>query len=71
MIEMAERILERPVRLATPRGLDNMPVQMEQPEYTTAVGLLLYAARFERLEQQRGMKFGERLAKFLRGEGWN
>jgi len=71
MIEVAERILEKPVRLAIPRRLGNMPPDIEQPEYSAAVGLLLYAGRLERLEQQRHVGFGERLKKLMRGEGWN
>ena len=71
MIEVAERILEKPVRLAIPRRLSNMPPDIEQPEYSAAVGLLLYAGRLERLEQQRHVGFGERLKKLMRGEGWN
>jgi len=69
MIEVAERILEKPVRLAIPRRLGNMPPDIEQPEYSAAVGLLLYAGRLERLEQQRHVGFGERLKKLMRGEG--
>jgi len=47
--ELAEKIFNLPVRVASPRGLAEMSDEVEQPEYSAAVGMILYAARARRL----------------------
>lgn len=47
--ELTERIFNLPVRVAAPRGLGEMSDEVSQPEYATAVGLVLYGARTRRL----------------------
>ncbi len=47
--EMAEKTFVLPVRVASPRGIGGMNEEMNQPEYATAVGLVLYGARTRRL----------------------
>jgi len=51
--ELAERIFNLPVRVASPRGLAGMSEEVSQPEYATAVGLVLYGARTKRLAGAR------------------
>ena len=51
--ELAERIFNLPVRVAAPRGLAGMSDEVSQPEYATAVGLILYGARARRLAGAR------------------
>jgi cell division protein FtsA len=46
--ELAEKIFNLPVRIAAPRGLAGMTDEVSQPEYATAVGLVLYGARTKR-----------------------
>ena len=46
--ELAEKIFNLPVRVAAPRGLAGMTDEVSQPEYSTAVGLVLYGARTRR-----------------------
>ena len=48
LCELAERIFNLPVRVASPRGLAGMSEEVSQPEYATAVGLVLYGARTRR-----------------------
>jgi cell division protein FtsA len=50
--ELAERMFSLPVRVASPRGLEGMNEEVSQPEYATAVGLLVYAGRARRLAAQ-------------------
>jgi len=46
LVELAREILGLPVRLGTPRRLPgDWPAALDQPYYSTAVGLLWYAAR--------------------------
>jgi cell division protein FtsA len=47
--ELAEKVFNLPVRIAVPRGLSGMSEQVSQPEYATAVGLVLYGARTRRV----------------------
>jgi len=42
--ELAERIFGLPVRRGLPVNLKGMPEELMKPMYTTAAGLLLYAA---------------------------
>jgi len=53
LAELAERIFNLPVRVASPRGLAGMSEEVSQPEYATAVGLVLYGARTRRLAGAR------------------
>ena len=46
--ELAEKVFNLPVRIAAPRGLAGMTDEVSQPEYSTAVGLVLYGARTKR-----------------------
>lgn len=46
--ELADRVFSLPVRVASPRGLGEMSEQVSRPEYSTVVGLVLYAARARR-----------------------
>jgi cell division protein FtsA len=49
LVELSESVFNLPVRVAAPRGLAEMSEQVSQPEYSTAVGLVLYGARTRRL----------------------
>jgi cell division protein FtsA len=49
LVELTEKIFNLPVRVATPRGLADMSEEVSRPEYSTAVGLVLYGALTRRL----------------------
>ncbi|MGC2664229.1 MAG: cell division FtsA domain-containing protein, partial [Candidatus Acidiferrales bacterium] len=53
LCELAERIFNLPVRVASPRGLAGMSEEVSQPEYATAGGLVLYGARTRRAAGNR------------------
>jgi cell division protein FtsA len=46
--ELAEKVFSLPVRVARPRGLEGMGESAALPEYSTAVGLVLYGNRARR-----------------------
>jgi len=48
LLEMMEQTFHLPGRIAEPHGILDLPEQVAQPEYATAVGLVLYAARARR-----------------------
>ncbi len=46
--EMTEQLFHLPVRIAEPKGILDLPEQVAQPEYATAIGLVLYGAKARR-----------------------
>lgn len=53
LTELSEKIFNLPARIAAPRGLAGMNEEVSQPEYSTAVGLVLYGARTRRVAGNR------------------
>ncbi len=47
VVELAEQILDMPVKLAMPKGVEELPDNIATPEYATAIGLINYAIRHE------------------------
>jgi cell division protein FtsA len=67
LVEMMEYAFHLPVRVAQPRGLVDMPEQVQQPEYATVVGLVLYGARARRTQAQRSTNFVAKLKAMFAG----
>jgi cell division protein FtsA len=67
LVEMMELAFHLPVRAAEPRGLVDMPEQVEQPEYATVVGLVLYGAKARRLHALRSTNFVAKLKAMFAG----
>ena len=67
LVEMMELAFHLPVRVAEPRGLVDMPEQVEQPEYATVVGLVLYGAKARRLHAMRSTNFVAKLKAMFAG----
>ena len=65
--ELAEKIFSLPVRLAVPRGLSEITEGVSQPEYSAAVGLVLYGARARRHAAQRSGGWTEKLKGLFAG----
>lgn len=65
--ELAERVFNLPVRVALPRGLAEMSEQVSQPEYSTAIGLVLYTARTRRVSAARPTGFLGKLKSMFAG----
>ena len=66
--EVAERMFSLPVRCAAPRGLEDMPEELSQPEYATVVGLLLYGAHARRVAAQRPTTLVAKLKSMFVGQ---
>jgi cell division protein FtsA len=67
LAELAERMAGLPVRVAMPRGLEDMTDDVAKPEYATAVGLVLYGARAQRSQAQRAT-IGSKLKALFAGQ---
>jgi len=65
--ELAERSLHLPVRIAEPKGLADLPEQVAQPEYATAIGLVLFGAKARRSAPQRSGNLVSKLKAMFAG----
>jgi cell division protein FtsA len=66
-VELAEQTFHLPVRIAEPKGLADLPEQVAQPEYATAVGLVMYGAKMRRTAAQRSGNFVSKLKAMFAG----
>jgi len=67
LVDLAERVFNLPVRVATPRGLEGMSEEVSQPEYSTAVGLVLYGTRARRIVGARPAGWVNKLKSMFAG----
>jgi cell division protein FtsA len=67
LTELSEKVFNQPARIAVPRGLSGMSEQVSQPEYATAVGLVLYGARTRRVAGARGNGWVGKLKSMFAG----
>jgi cell division protein FtsA len=65
--ELAEKLFNLPVRVAIPRGLGEMSEEVSRPEYSTAVGLVLYGARTRRVAGAKPTGFMGKLKSMFAG----
>ncbi len=65
--EMAEHGFHLPVRIAEPKGLADLPELVAQPEYATAVGLVMYGAKARRTAPQRAGNLVSKLKAMFAG----
>lgn len=66
--ELAEKMLMLPVRVAAPRGLHGAADEILQPEYSTAIGLVLYGARVRRAPGARPAGWTGKLKALFAGQ---
>ncbi|HJZ64636.1 MAG TPA: cell division protein FtsA [Candidatus Acidoferrum sp.] len=62
--EMMEQVFHLPVRVAEPKGISELPEQVAQPEYATAIGLVLYGAKVRRNAPRAGGIVGKLKSMF-------
>lgn len=61
LAEVCERVLGRPVRLASPTTLPHLPAELTEPEFATLVGLAMYAHRTKVVRMSQDQGIGNRL----------
>jgi len=67
LADLAEHVFSLPVRMGASRGLAGLPEDFSQPEYATAVGLLLYGARTQQVARRDTGSLRARIKSLLRG----
>jgi len=65
--ELAEHVYQLPVRVGEPRGILDLPDTVAKPEYATAVGLVLQAAKSRRAATQKGNSLVSKLKAMFAG----
>src|SRR5262249_15382406 len=65
--ELMEQLLHLPVRIAEPKGILDLPDQVAQPEYATAIGLVLYGAKARRSSSARSGGIVSKLKSMFAG----
>lgn len=65
LAEVCQQVLDRPIRMASPEPIADMPPELAEPEFATAVGLAMYAHRttVARMNPEQG--FGHKLRALL------
>ena len=70
VVELAEEIFHMPVRLARPVGVSGLSDEINNPIYSTAVGLLLYAATRENKKTINKYQSDDKKSSFGRIKDW-
>lgn len=70
VVELAEEIFHMPVRLARPVGVTGLTDEINNPIYSTAVGLLLYAAGRENKKTINKFQSDDKKSPFGRIKDW-
>ena len=61
MLEVVEDVFRRPTRLASPQPISQLPAELGEPDFSTTIGLLLYAHRSRLLKGPRDPGIGGKL----------
>ena len=69
IVDIADSVLRRPVRLSWPAPLSKMPSMLAEPEYVTALGMIFYAHRARIARGIQNDRWSSRLKAMLVGKG--
>ena len=68
MCDLAEQVFGCPARLGLPPKIADWPASLDQLDYTTLVGLLLYGQKVRRLREVQNQSWGSRFRSMFVGE---
>ncbi|HXY51491.1 MAG TPA: cell division protein FtsA [Terriglobales bacterium] len=69
LLEIAESVLRKPVRLSWPVPLAKMPAQLAEPEFATALGIVYYGHRARMARGIQDRRWSSRLKAMFVGKG--
>ncbi|HEV7219434.1 MAG TPA: cell division protein FtsA [Terriglobales bacterium] len=69
MLDIADSVLRRPVRLSWPLPLAKMPSTLAQPEYAMAIGMIFYGHRARNARGMQDSRWSSRLMSLFAGKG--
>ena len=65
LAEVCEKLLQKPVRMASPAPLMSMPEQLAEPEFATVIGMAMYAHRTAAAKMISQEGFGAKVRTLL------
>jgi cell division protein FtsA len=65
LAELCQQTLDRPIRLASPEPISDMPPQLAEPEFAAVVGLAMYAHRTTVAKMNPEQGFGQKLRALI------
>jgi cell division protein FtsA len=69
LLEVAESVLRRPVRLSWPTAMAKMPASLAEPEFSTLIGLVYYGQRARMARGYQDYGWGSRLKALFAKKG--
>jgi cell division protein FtsA len=69
ILDVAESVLRRPVRMSWPAPLAKMPSTLAEPEYSTVIGMAYYGHRARTAKGLQDQRWSARLKNFFVGKG--
>lgn len=69
ILEVAESVLRRPVRLSWPTAMAKMPASLAEPEFSTLIGLVYYGQRARMARGYQDYGWGSRLKALFAKKG--
>jgi cell division protein FtsA len=69
ILEVAESVLRRPVRLSWPTAMAKMPASLAEPEFSTLIGLVYYGQRARMARGYQDYRWGSRLKALFAKKG--
>jgi cell division protein FtsA len=69
ILDIADSVLRRPLRLSWPTPLAKMPATLVEPEYATVLGLVFYGHRSRLARGIQDERWSSRLKAMLQGKG--
>ena len=65
LYDVFEKVLDKPVRLASPQPISSMPPELAEPEFATVIGLAMYAHRTTAAKMIQEQGFGAKVRTLL------
>jgi cell division protein FtsA len=69
IMDIADSVLRKPVRMAWPAPIAKMPSTLAEPEFATVLGMLVYGHRARMARGVQDERWGSRLKAMLVGKG--
>ncbi|HXY13448.1 MAG TPA: cell division protein FtsA [Terriglobales bacterium] len=69
IVDVAESVLRRPVRLSWPMPLARMPASLAEPEYATALGMVFYGHRSRLARGMQDTRWSSKLVNLFARKG--
>jgi cell division protein FtsA len=69
IMDVAESVLRRPVRLSWPTPLAKMPATLAEPEYATVLGMVFYGHRSRIARGMQDTRWSSRLVSLFAKKG--